>query len=148
MRTIDVIRRSGVGIAPEQTVRQAATIMERSGVGALAVVDGSQLVGIVTDRDLVRRAMAEGLPDDARVDSIMSSPVVTISAGVDVHEAFARFRTHGVRRLVVVRDGQFVGMLTIDDLMIDLANDLADLARPVVAEVRQAHHDSAVPATR
>ena len=60
MRTIDAVRRSGIGIKPEQTVRQAAQLMEATGVGSLAVVDGSRLVGIVTDRDLVRRAVARG----------------------------------------------------------------------------------------
>jgi CBS domain-containing protein len=54
--------------------------MERSGVGALAIIDGIHLLGIVTDRDLVRRALACAMPSDARVDGVMSSPVVTIAA--------------------------------------------------------------------
>ncbi|MGO8861605.1 MAG: CBS domain-containing protein [Acidimicrobiales bacterium] len=148
MRTIDAVRRSGIGIGPEGTIRDAAVIMERSGVGALAVIDGTQLVGIVTDRDLVRRALASGTPSDARVDGVMSSPVVTISFDADLHDAFALFRSHGLRRLAVVRDGQFQGMITVDDLLVDLAGDLADLARPVEAEIIFGHHDAAVPDTR
>jgi CBS domain-containing protein len=147
MRTIDAVRRSGVGIGPERTVREAAGIMERAGVGALAVIDGEQLVGIVTDRDLVRRGLARDLAADARVDAVMTAPVVTIDADADLHDTFARFRTHAVRRLAVVRDGLFVGMITVDDLLMDLAADLTDLARPVAAEVLFAHHDSPVPAT-
>lgn len=147
MRTIDAVRRSGVGIRPEQTIREAAVLMEQAGVGSLAVIDGKNLVGIVTDRDLVRRGLARGLASDARVDGVMTSPVVTISADADLHEAFALFRTHAVRRLAVVRDEQFVGMTTVDDLLVDLAADLADLARPVTAEVLFAHRDSPVPAT-
>jgi CBS domain-containing protein len=119
--------------------------MERSGVGALAVIDGERLVGIVTDRDLVRRALAEDLPTDSRVDGVMSEPVVTIDADSDLHEAFGLFRVNAVRRLAVVRDGHFVGMVTVDDLLIDLAGDLADLSRPVTAEVVFGHHDSRVP---
>lgn len=80
MQTIDGVRRSAVGIGPEQTIRDAAAIMEHTGVGALAIVDGSHLVGIVTDRDLVRRGLAKDLPADARIDSVMSAPVVTIDA--------------------------------------------------------------------
>ena len=102
MRTIDGLRRSGVGIAPDRTVTHAAKIMEVAAVGALAVVDGEDLVGIVTDRDLVRRAMAARLSPDARVDSVMSSPVVTIDAEADLHGAFTLFRTHAVRRVAVV----------------------------------------------
>lgn len=147
MRTIDAVRRSGVGIRPEQTIREAAVLMEQAGVGSLAVIDGQNLVGIVTDRDLVRRGLARGLASDARVDGVMTSPVVTISADADLHDAFAIFRTHAVRRLAVVRDEQFVGMTTVDDLLVDLAADLTDLARPVTAEMLFAHRDSPVPAT-
>jgi CBS domain-containing protein len=87
------------------------------------------------------------MPSDARVDGVMSSPVVTIPADADLHDAFALFRTHAVRRLAVLRDGQFVGMITVDDLLVDLAADLADLARPVSAEIVSAHHDAAAPVT-
>jgi CBS domain-containing protein len=146
MRTIEAVRRSGVGIGPDRTVRDAAAVMEQAGVGSLAVIDGTRLIGIVTDRDLVRRALAPGLGLDARIDTVMTSPVVTIAADADLHDAFALFRTNGVRRLAAVRDGQFVGMITIDDLLVDLAADLADLARPVTAEILFAHRDSVVRA--
>jgi CBS domain-containing protein len=146
MRTIEVLRRSAVSIPPEATVRAAAEIMEESGVGALGVVDRGRLVGIVTDRDLVRRVLATGRPADGRVDAVMSSPVVTISADADVHAAFALFGRHAVRRLAVVRDEQFVGMVTVDDLLVDLAADLSDLSRPVIGEILFGHHDGPVPA--
>lgn len=145
MRTTDGVRRPGVGIGPDHTVHDAAVLMEQAGVGALAVIDGERLIGIVTDRDLVRRALACGLPPDARVDAVMTMPVVTIDADADLHEAFALFRSHAVRRLAVVRGEQFVGMITVDDLLIDLAADLTDVARPVTAEVLFGHHDSPVP---
>jgi CBS domain-containing protein len=147
MQVINGIRRSGVGVRPEQTIREAATIMERSGVGALAVVDGEHLVGLITDRDLVRRGMARNVPYDARIDSLMSTPVVTIDAQADLHDAFALFRTHGNRRLAVVQEGRFVGMITVDDLLINLAADLENLSRPVMAEALFGHHDSPLPAT-
>lgn len=146
MRTIDGVRRSGVAVSPSRTIRDVASIMEKAGLGALAVTDGEELTGIVTDRDLVRRALARDLAADARVDAVMSSPVVTIDADTDLHEAFGLFRSHALRRLAVLRDGRFVGMITVDDLLIDLAADLADLARPVTAEVLFAHRDSPVPA--
>jgi CBS domain-containing protein len=147
MRTIDAVRRSGVAIGPEKTVHDAAAVMEQAGVGTLAVIDGTRLVGIVTDRDLVRRALARGLSLEARVDGVMTSPVVAIDADADLHDAFAVFRTHGLRRLAVVRDGAFVGMLSVDDLLVDLASDLADLARPIAGEVLFSQRDAPVPAT-
>lgn len=147
MRTIEAMRRSGVGIGPERSIRDAAEVMEQTGVGALAIIDGDRLVGIATDRDLVRRGLAKGLSHEARVDAVMTAPAVTIDADADLHDAFALLRTHAVRRLAVVRGTQFVGMITLDDLLIDLAADLSDLARPVTAEILFAHHDSPVPAT-
>jgi CBS domain-containing protein len=142
------IRRSGVGIGPGQTIGEAAVLMDEAGVGSLAVLEDGRLIGIVTDRDLVRRGLARRVPADARVDVCMSTPVITIDAEADVHDAFALFRRTGCRRLPVVRDGSFVGMLTVDDLLINLASDLADIARPVTAEVIFGHHDSPPPGAR
>ena len=147
MRTIDVVRRSGVAIRPELTVREGAHRMEAAGVGCLAVLDNNRLIGILTDRDLVRRVLARGLPLDTRVDAIMSSPVVTVDADADLHDAFELFRDYPVRRLAVLRGGRFVGMITIDDLLVELARDLEDLSRPVVAEIEHAQRDSFSPVT-
>ena len=66
MRAVEAIRRSGVAIGPERTIHDAARIMEQSGVGSLAIIEGHWLVGIVTDRDLVRRGLARGLASDVR----------------------------------------------------------------------------------
>jgi signal-transduction protein with cAMP-binding, CBS, and nucleotidyltransferase domain len=110
-------------------------IMDQAGVGSLAVLDDGRLVGIVTDRDLVRRGLARDLAPTAPVEKVMSTPVVTIGAEADLHSAFKLFRTHAVRRLAVVDFDDFVGMITVDDLLVDLAADLFDLARPIAAEV-------------
>ncbi len=147
MQARAAIRRSGVAIGPERSVGEAARIMERAGVGALAVVDGGALVGIVTDRDLVTRVIAQRRPDDARVDSVMSMPVITIEAEADIHDAFALFRTHGNRRLPVVEGRRFIGMLSVDDLLINVIGELVDLVRPVTAEAIFGHRDSPAPAT-
>jgi signal-transduction protein with cAMP-binding, CBS, and nucleotidyltransferase domain len=136
-----------VGISPGQTIRDAARAMEHAGIGSLAVIEDGELVGIVTDRDLVRRGIACDRPADSRVDSVMTSPVVTIDADADLHTAFAIFRNNAVRRLAVVRDGEFLGTVTVDDLLVYLAADFADLVRPVTAELLFAHHDNPVPAT-
>jgi CBS domain-containing protein len=147
MNTIETLRRTGVAVAPDATIKAAADVMERAGVGALGIVDQGSLIGIVTDRDLVRRAMARGLPLDARVDAVMTTPCVTIDVGSDVHSVFALLRANSVRRIPVVRSHEFIGMITIDDLLIGRAADLADLAKPITAEARFAHRDAPVPAT-
>jgi CBS domain-containing protein len=148
VRTIEGLRRSGVSIGPDKTVRDAATVMEQSGIGSLAIIDGEDLVGIVSDRDLVRRGLAKGLSADARIDSVMSSPVITIDANADLDAAFGLFRAHTVRRLAVLHSGHFIGMITVDDLIVDLAEDLRDLSWPIRGQVVSAQHDSTEPATR
>jgi len=147
MRIWDLVRRSAVGIRPDQTLVEAASIMDKAGVGALVVVDADRPVGIVTDRDLVRRGLARSLPIDARVDAVMTTPLVTVDADDDAHEVYQVLRTHALRRLPLVRDGRFVGMITVDDLLIHLAADLSDLARPITGEVLFAQRDSSPPAT-
>jgi signal-transduction protein with cAMP-binding, CBS, and nucleotidyltransferase domain len=146
MHTIETLKRSAVAVAPDTTIKAAARVMEAAGVGALGVVDDGLLTGIVTDRDLVRRAMARGLPLDGRVDAVMSTPVVTIDVGADVHSVFALLRANAIRRVPVVRAREFVGMITVDDLLVSLAADLSDLAKPVAKETTAAHRDSPVPA--
>jgi signal-transduction protein with cAMP-binding, CBS, and nucleotidyltransferase domain len=148
VRTVEGLRRSGVSIAPQRTISEAATVMEQSGIGSLVIVDGTEVVGIVTDRDLVRRGLAKDLPKDARIDSVMSSPVISIDADADLDAAFGLFRTHVVRRLAVLRQGQFIGIIALDDLIVDLAADLRDLSRPIQREVLFTQRDSPVPAAR
>jgi CBS domain-containing protein len=147
MRAVEAVRRSGIAVSPERTVEQVAVVMDRAGVGCVAVIDGDTLVGIVTDRDLVRRALAHGMALDARIVSVMSTPVVTIRADVDIHEAFALLRTHDVRRLAVLDEGRFVGVITVDDLLVSLASDLFALSRPLHSEILSPHRDNPVPAT-
>ena len=147
MRAIESVRRPGVTVAPRTTIRQASETMEQAGVGSLAVVDGDDLVGIVTDRDLVRRGLAKGLDPSARVDGLMSSPVVTVDAHTDLHDVFELFRSHALRRIAVTEDDRFAGMISVDDLLINLSAELADLTRPVAAETFFSHRDSPVPST-
>jgi CBS domain-containing protein len=149
MQVIQRIRRSGVALAPDRTISDAARVMERSGIGLLAIVDDdAALIGVVTDRDLVRRALARRLPLDSRIDAVMSSPVCTIDADADLHDAVAAFRQHPVRRLAVVDHEHFVGIVSLDDLLVDAARDLEGLTTPLAAEIASPQRESQVPSPR
>jgi CBS domain-containing protein len=145
VKIVEATRRSAIGIEPDRSVAQAAQLMERAGVGALVVLDDDAVVGIVTDRDLVRRVLARRLPADTRIDSAMTTPVITADADADLSEAFALFNEHAIRRLPIVSDGRFVGMFTIDDALVAIARDLGQLVRPITAELLFAHRDSQPP---
>jgi CBS domain-containing protein len=135
MQAIDAIRKRPVSIPPDWTIVEAARRMNEASVGAIVVVDGDRPVGIVTDRDLVVRAVASGVPPDARVDAVMSTDLVTIPATADLRDAFKLFHSHAIRRIPIVDGGRLVGMVTADDLLIDLVGDLAALTRPVTGQV-------------
>lgn len=145
MQTISRLHRSGIGVSPDRAIADVARLMNSSGVGAIAVLDDDLLVGVVTDRDLVRRGLARGLPPDARVDSVMTSPALTIEADAPLHDAVDAFARHAVRRLAVVDRGRFVGVISLDDLLLDLAGDLRSLTAPLAAEVASPHRDSPLP---
>lgn len=145
MKAIDLIHRPGVTIQVQATVTEAAALMEQAGVGCLAVVDGDTLRGVVTDRDLVCRVLARRLSTEIRIDSVMSAPALTVAGDAELRSVTDLFRTHAVRRAPVVHDGECVGMITVDDLIVVLTRDLADIVQPVTAELIFAQHDSPLP---
>jgi len=149
MRVSDLAQRVPITLTANGTIRRAAELMETNGVGTIVIVDEDHFpAGIVTDRDIVRRAVARGLAGDSRIDGIMSAPVVTIDADADLRHAFDILESHAVRRLVVVRNSVLLGVLSVDELLVCLSSDLANLARPVTAELLFAHRDAPVPVAR
>jgi len=140
------MRKAPVTVAPDRAIADVAALMDRAVVGGVVVVDDDRLVGIVTDRDLAVRALARRAPVDARVDSVMSTDVVTLDASADVRDAIRIFSSHAIRRLPLVDGGRMVGMITVDDLVVDAASDLAELVRPLTGQLIFGHPEPAVPA--
>ena len=148
MYAIDAARKPPATIAADRTITQAAQEMDRLAVGALVVVEPSgRPAGIVTDRDLVVRALARRADPEARVDSVMTTDLVALAPDADLREAFGIFERHALRRLPLVADDVVVGMLTMDDLVVDVTADLARLTRPITAQVLFGHKEPAAPAT-
>lgn len=145
MKLSDIPGKPAVTIRSDARISEAAEVMDRKVVGALMVMDGESLVGIVTDRDLVVRALARRVPVDGRIDSVMSTDVVTIDGSADVRDACRIFANHPFRRLPIVSGGRPIGMITVDDLTFILVNDLVDMSRPVAAEVLFGHPEAGLP---
>jgi len=100
-------------------------------VGAVLVVDGGTLAGIVTDRDIAVRAVADGAdPEATRVSEVCSADVATLTVDQTVEDAIRLVREHDVRRIPVVQDGRPAGIVTIGDLAIERDSDsaLADIS--------------------
>jgi CBS domain-containing protein len=122
-----------VEVSPDQTLVEVARLMRDNGVGSVLVTDGGQLRGIVTDRDIVVRAVAEGLdPQGETVDTVFSGQeLVTVTSDTPMDDAVERMRRNAVRRLPVVDDsGRAVGIVSIGDLAIegDGESALADIS--------------------
>jgi CBS domain-containing protein len=135
VRALEALRKPPVTVGAGESIAAAARLMNDQVVGALVVVEGDRPVGMITDRDVTVRAVARNVPPDARVDSIMSPGVIALPADAELRDALPIFHSHAVRRLPLVQDGRIVGMLTTDDLLIDLVADLGEIVRPITGQV-------------
>lgn len=131
----DIMTDTLVAVEPLASVREVARLMRDEDVGAVLVTEGDELRGLVSDRDLVVRVLAEGAdPDRTTAVGVCSEAVVT--AGPDEHlsRLAERMRGHSVRRVPVVDGGRVVGIVALGDLAIerDPESALADIsaARP------------------
>ncbi|EHJ46074.1 putative signal transduction protein with CBS domains [Solidesulfovibrio carbinoliphilus subsp. oakridgensis] len=114
----EVASRTLAGVTRGMDLRQTARVMEDGQVGSVVVREASGLViGIVTDRDL-RRAVARGLALSAPVETLMSAPVADIDADTPCFEGLIRMTGAGIRHLLVTRDGEPSGMVTVSDLLL------------------------------
>jgi CBS domain-containing protein len=127
----DLMTTNLVTLAPDTPVRQAAQAMREKDIGDVLVVDGGEVRGIVTDRDIVVRGLADR--DDlssCRLSDVCSDQLVTATPDEDVDAAVSRMRESAVRRIPVVENGRPVGVLSLGDAAIekDSLSGLADIS--------------------
>lgn len=130
----------------EETVQGAAMLMRKHHVGDLVVVEqnGERVpVGIVTDRDIVVSVIALGLdPASLLVGDIMTDDLLTTSENDDVYETIERMRYRGIRRVPVVnKAGGLTGIVSADDLLEFLAEEMGELSR--ISSHQQSHEKRA-----
>ncbi len=105
-------------IEAEDPVLEAIQLMADKHIGALPVMRGSTLVGIVSERDYARKVILLGRSSaETPVWQIMSSPVITVTADDSVHHCMQLVTEHRVRHLPVMEKGQLIGMISIGDLV-------------------------------
>ncbi|MDG4815050.1 CBS domain-containing protein [Micromonospora sp. WMMD956] len=103
-----------------ETLTAAAREMRDSAIGDVVVTAGDDVVGIVTDRDIAVRCVAEERdPDTTRLDQITTRDVITVSQYDDAVAAADLMRTYAVRRLPVIDDGRLVGLVSMGDLAVE-----------------------------
>ena len=140
MRVSKVMSSPVISATPETTIREAAERMRAHGVGALPVIRGDLPIGIVTDRDIVIRALAAKgfmLGLDTAVADIMSRDVITCLPDDDVAEAAALMGEDRIRRLLVIdHAGMPVGVLSVGDIAEHVSEELAGQALGEISEAR------------
>ena len=112
----DLMTKDVVTISSSKTVYDAAVLMTEKKIGSLIVIDGTTPVGIVTERDLVRKVVYQRLlPQEIKISEIMSKPLVTIDPDSSIREAARLMLKNTIRRLPVVKDNKLAGILTTTD---------------------------------
>jgi CBS domain-containing protein len=104
-------------VAPTATVADAVAEMNHHRVGSVLVIEGNRLVGIFTERDVLRRVVGAGVdPKIARVSEVMTSGVITISPDATIEQTMVLFTEKRLRHLPVVEDGRLIGTISIGDV--------------------------------
>jgi CBS domain-containing protein len=111
----DFMSKNVITIDAQGTVLEAAKLMHQQDVGDLVVMEGVVAKGIVTERDLVRRVMAQKKPLDTKVSAVMSDPLITIDEESPLRDAARKMVKYKIRRLPVTRNNVLVGIIATSD---------------------------------
>ncbi|MDK2744893.1 MAG: CBS domain-containing protein [Nitrospira sp.] len=102
----------------EASIKQAGQMLQKHKVGSLIVDDGSRYIGIITDSDVTRKAVAKGLdPNSTTVATCMSRSIVTIEEDESLADAMSLMKKQGIRHLPVTADATIIGVLSVSDLL-------------------------------
>lgn len=129
MKVSEVMTKSVADLDADDSVEHAAQLMKEYNVGSIPVCSGSKIVGIITDRDIALRSVAEGENiENQKVRDIMSSNPVVGKPDMDIHEASRIMSDRQIRRLPIVDRGDLVGIVSLGDIAVEpkLSNDAED----------------------
>lgn len=127
----EIMTAQPVTLGKDATIAEAAKLMRDRGIGDVIVVDGEDAEGIVTDRDIVIRGVAEGAdPDTTRLGQVVSGDLTSVAPDDPIERAIELVRGKAIRRVAVLDGGKPVGIISIGDLAIerDPRSALADIS--------------------
>ena len=124
-------------VAPDAPVIEAIRLMAERHVGALLVMEGAALVGILSERDYARKVVLQGRSSkDTPVRDIMTAEVITVGPRDSVQHCLQMMTDHRLRHLPVVAEGELIGMLSIGDLVKQTIDDQASLIQQLEQNIR------------
>lgn len=139
----DIMTRDPQVISPSSTIQEAAAMMKKQNFGVLPVCDGEKLLGMITDRDITTKVVAEGSnPAEVTVQQVMTSPIVYCFEDQEVQDAARMMESMKIRRLVVLNhEKQLVGIASLGDIA--LKSGQGYLANEVLTKVSEPGNEHA-----
>jgi len=147
MQIRDAMTKEPLSVRADGTIQEAAAGMRDAGIGALPVVDKSdQLAGMVTDRDIATRAVAEGFGPETLVERVMTRRLIVADSSEELEDALALMREHQIRRVPVVEDRRLVGILAQADIAAvteprEAAETLRRVSEPAASQAESRHEE-------
>ena len=130
----DIMAKKVISIEYDKTVLDACNKYREHRVGSLVVVNAGVIVGIITERDIIERVVVKQKnPKKTKVEDIMSKNIITIHASAKIEQAAELMRKHKIKKLPVLLNNEFAGIITVTDLaniMPNVTKTLADKSRP------------------
>ena len=127
---IDILNENVVTIKPSNSISEAAYLMRNEDIGALIVTDEDMTpIGIITDRDIVVSVIAEGLnPKVKKVEDVMTKDIVFVDEDTNILNILKTMAEYSIRRMPVTQNGRLIGIVSVDDLIVVVATELAQLS--------------------
>jgi len=118
----DVMVKSIITIEAEDTIKKAAELMEKHDIGCLIVVSYGNPVGIITERDMLKKVVLQRRdPVKTKAGSIMSAPLITSPPQIDIRDAVRLMNERRIKKLPVIEEGNLIGLVSLTDVMRSLA---------------------------
>jgi len=137
----DIMTGSVDTCSPNDNVYEAALKMKNDHVGAIPICEGTKLLGMITDRDIVVRGVAEKRPNSSMLQEVMTDHLYTAPQNMEVEEAAKLMAENQIRRLPVVDGENLVGIVALGDLAVHTGTDhQAAIALSEISEQPQYHH--------
>ncbi|MFL0246527.1 CBS domain-containing protein [Candidatus Clostridium stratigraminis] len=136
MKLKDIMTKDVATLNSEDTVERAAHLMKQYNIGSVPVCSGEEIIGIITDRDIAVRSVAEGENfKNQKVRDIMTSNPVIANQDMDIHDAARIMSERQIRRLPVVENKNIVGIISLGDLAVE--NNLKDNAGEALSNISE-----------
>src|SRR3989344_5614929 len=117
IKVMDAMTKKPVWVDPKKTIRECTKLMLDKHIGSLLVEEGNKLIGLLTERDLVKMISLGINPNKTKVKQVMTAKIVTITTEKDIYDAIVLMNKENLRRLPVVLNGRIIGLITLRDIL-------------------------------